>query len=171
MVRMNVGVEVIIGMARKAIALDGGPLPFSITQMAFGACSQRVHAGQRESRATVNLEHLHVVPSSGRMTAVAPRAQSRLMRILVARVAFALHAPLPTMTTIASDRLVPSGQWKAGSRMVEAFPLLASCHVPSGWRVAIGAVEAFGDRVVPRRSGGGLAPVRIFGQRHAHQPG
>jgi len=99
--RMNVRVEIVRGMAGEAIARNRGPLPFSVALMALGAVGERVHAGQWEARPPMNLERLHVVPSSGRMATVAPSAQPRLMRVAVTVAALPDHAPLAAVTLIA----------------------------------------------------------------------
>jgi hypothetical protein len=54
--------------------------------------------------------------------------------------------------------------------MVEALALLAAGHVPSGWSVAVAAIETFSDRAVSSGSRCGLAPIRILGKRDAYGP-
>lgn len=171
MSRMNIRVQVVARMTCEAIALHRRPLALSVSLMAFRTVGERVHPGQREARATMDLERLQIVPATGGMTAVAPSAQARLMGILVARIAIPGDSSLRAMTCVARDRFVPSSEWKSGARMIEAFAFGASGDVPPCRRVTVAAVEVFDDRAVSCSCGRGSSGVGILGQRDAHGAG
>jgi hypothetical protein len=98
---MDARIEIVGGMTGETVARDRRPLPFSVALMALGAIGQCMHPGQWEARPAMNLERLHVVPSSGRMATVAPSAQPRLMRVAMTVAALPDHAPLAAVTLIA----------------------------------------------------------------------
>ena len=118
---MDARIEVVGCVAGEAVALNRGPLPLSVAQMAFGAIGQRVHARQRESRSAMDFKRLEVIPSSRRMAAVTSPAQPFLVWIFVTRSALPRHAPLTAMTLIAGSGLVSPCEGEAGAGMVEAF--------------------------------------------------
>jgi hypothetical protein len=90
-------------MTREAIGFDRSPLPFAIAQMALCAVGERMHSGQWESRPSVDFERLHVVPTSRGMTTRAATAQTRLMRVAMAALAFA-HDPLLATVALVARR-------------------------------------------------------------------
>jgi len=123
----------------------GSPLPLAIALMTLGAVGERMHPGERESRPSMDLERLHVVPTSRRMTARAATAQTRLMRVSMAAFALARDPLLTTVTLVACGGCVAPRERKAGSRVVEPFAGLRARHMPARGGVAIAAVQALGD--------------------------
>jgi hypothetical protein len=160
---MDVPIEIIRGVAGETVARNRRPLPFSIALMALGAIGERVHARQRKACAAMDLERLHVVPSSGRMATATSAAQPRLMRVAVTVFALSGHALLAAMTLIAGSGFVSSAEWKAGPGVIEASSHVALGHLPAAWSVAVPAIEPFGDRVVASGLGTRCLPIRILG--------
>jgi len=150
-------------MAGEAVARNGGPLPFSIALMALGAVGERVHTGQGEARPAMDLERLHVVPSSGRMATVASAAQPRLMRIAVTVATLSGDPPLAAMALITSRGIVSPGEWEAGSGVIEAFSRLSPDHLPARRGMAVPAIHPFGNRIVASSPRASCFPIRIFG--------
>lgn len=143
--RMDTGVQVVGRVACEAVGLDRSPLPLAIALMTLGAVGERMHPGERESRPSMDLERLHVVPTSRRMTACAATAQTRLMRVSMAAFALARDPLLATVTLVACGGCVAPRERKAGSRVVEPFAGLRARHMPARGGVAIAAVQALGD--------------------------
>lgn len=170
-VRMDVRIEIIRGMTRKAIALHRRPLPLAVSLMALGAVRERMHSSQRKARPSVNFERLHVVPPPRGMTTVATGAEPGLMWILVAHAAFSGHAPLLSMTAVAGNSFVSPGQREARSGVIEPLPFLSARHLPIRRRVAVAAIQALGDRAMAGFAGAPLAALRIFGERHPDDSG
>ena len=168
MVRVNVGIEIVCGVAGKAIALNGSPLSFGVSNVAFGARRESVHARERKARPPMDVERLHVVPSPRGVATVAAAAQPFLVRIAVAVGALSSHAPLAVVALIAGRSLVSAGQRKPGEGVIEALAAFATAHAPAGRRVAIAAVQTLGDRVVSRvRHSTGFV-LGIFGRYNPH---
>jgi hypothetical protein len=139
--------------------------------MAFRARGERVHAGERETRSTVNLEGLHVGPTPRRVAARATPTHARLVRIAVAILALASDALLATVALIAGSRLVPSREREPGSRVIEPLPGLPRAHFPTHGRVAVAAIDPFGDRVVIGRGRRRDLGFGIFGDGNTRKPG
>jgi len=136
--------------------------------MALRARGERVHAGERETRSTVDLEGLHVRPTPRRVAARTASAHARLVRITVAALALASDALLATVALIACSRLVPSAERKPGSGMIESLPGLSRAHFPTHGGMAVAAIDPFGDRVVIGR--GRDLGLRIFGDGNSRKP-
>jgi hypothetical protein len=167
---MDVRIEIIGGMAGKAVARDGRPLPFPVALMALGAIGERVHAREREARSAMNLERLHVVPSPGRMATAASTAEAGLMRIAVTVFAIACDLAFAAMALVAGRRLVSSGERETSSRVIEALSSLCTGHLPARRGVTVPAIDSFGDRVVTASLGPSGLLLGILGHGNASEP-
>jgi hypothetical protein len=138
--------------------------------MALGAVGERVHAGQWEARPPMNLERLHVVPSSGRMATFASAAQPRLMRIAVTVAALADHAPLAAVALVAGSGVVSAAERKAGSGVVEAFSRFSTGHLPARRGMAVPAIHSLGNRIVARGFGASFLAGGVLGHGDRRDP-